>query len=57
MQYEKDSLKVVKKLDKETTYGSRILAVLPNAILLADMIQGVQIISLPNLTPVKAWRI
>ena len=38
---DQELVKVVKKQDKETNYGSRILSVLSNSILIADTIQGV----------------
>ena len=46
----------MKKQEKETNLDSKILSVLPNAVILNDTIQGIQIISLPNLIYVKAWR-
>ena len=52
-----ETIKVGKRIEKDTSVGSKIVAVLPIALLLADQIQGVQIIGLPNLIPVKAWRL
>lgn len=57
MAFENDQLTLIKKQEKETSLQSKFLGVHGPCLLVADSIQGVQVIGLPNLIPVKAWRI
>lgn len=50
------SYKHVKLQEKVSLRGAFLLKVTDKVILCSDPLQGVQVISLPNLTPVRQWK-